>query len=124
MVAGAAIGVAILVFGVSTLRAEANSALPPPPPLPVSVIEADYDAGLAVEDLYPGIVAARRETASSRTTTRNSMRSSEVSSPPQSKRSSTTMRSRDRMPQSSALPLVGPLLSRRSRQPTSCAKTH
>ncbi|MCR9267028.1 MAG: efflux RND transporter periplasmic adaptor subunit [Alphaproteobacteria bacterium] len=63
MVAGAAIGVAILVFGVSTLRAEANSALPPPPPLPVSVIEADYDAGLAVEDLYPGLVAARRETA-------------------------------------------------------------
>ncbi|MAK64070.1 MAG: hypothetical protein CMF75_04900 [Maricaulis sp.] len=63
MVAAAAVGMAVLVFGVSSLRAEANSAPPPPPPLPVSVIEADYDAGLSVEDLYPGIVAARRETS-------------------------------------------------------------
>ncbi|WP_203292058.1 efflux RND transporter periplasmic adaptor subunit [Maricaulis parjimensis] len=63
MVAGAAIGIAVLVFGVSSLRAEANSALTPPPPMPVAVIAADYDAGLHVEDLYPGIVAARRETA-------------------------------------------------------------
>ena len=63
MVAGAAVAVAVLVFGVSSLRAEANSALSPPPPLPVSVIQADYDSAASVEDLFPGIVAARRQTS-------------------------------------------------------------
>jgi RND family efflux transporter MFP subunit len=59
----AAIGVAILVFGVSTLRAEATLQLSPPPPLPVAVVEADYASDASIEEFFPGIVAARRQSA-------------------------------------------------------------
>ena len=62
-VALAAIGVAILVFGVSTLRAEATLQVNPPPPLPVAVVEADYASDASIEEFFPGLVAARRQSA-------------------------------------------------------------
>jgi RND family efflux transporter MFP subunit len=63
MVALAAMIVTVLVFGVSTLRAEANSIASLPAPLPVSAFEADYRADARIEEFFPGIVAARRESA-------------------------------------------------------------
>lgn len=62
-VALAAIGIAILVFGVSSLRAEATLHLNPPAPLPVSVVTAVYDDNARIEELFPGLVVARRQSA-------------------------------------------------------------
>lgn len=59
----AAIGVAILVFGVSTLRAEATLQVNAPPPMPVAVVEADYASDASIEEFFPGLVAARRQSA-------------------------------------------------------------
>ena len=62
-VALAAIGVAILVFGVSALRAEATLQISAPPPLPVAVIEAEYASDASIEEFFPGLVAARRQSS-------------------------------------------------------------
>ncbi|WP_339749559.1 efflux RND transporter periplasmic adaptor subunit [uncultured Maricaulis sp.] len=62
-VALAAITVAILIFGVSTLRADATSQVTPPPPLPVAVVAADYASDASIEEFFPGMVAARRQSA-------------------------------------------------------------
>jgi len=62
-VAIAALSIALLVFGVSTLRADANAVASAPAPLPVPALEARYDAGARIEEFYPGIVSARRESA-------------------------------------------------------------
>ncbi|WP_300543189.1 efflux RND transporter periplasmic adaptor subunit [Maricaulis sp.] len=63
MVALAAAGVFALVLGVSSLRAEANSAASAPPPMPVTAVEAEYSGDHRIDEFYPGIVAARRESA-------------------------------------------------------------
>lgn len=62
-VAIAAILVAILVFGVSSLRAEARFQGSTPPPIPVSVIEATYAGDARIDESFAGLVAARRESA-------------------------------------------------------------
>ncbi|WP_417494700.1 efflux RND transporter periplasmic adaptor subunit [Maricaulis sp.] len=62
-VALAAICVAVLVFGVSTLRAEATLSVNPPAPLPVSVVAADYDSDARIEEFFPGLILARRQSA-------------------------------------------------------------
>ena len=55
--------VAVLVMGVSTLRAEATMEASPPPPLPVSVIAADYASDASIDELFPGLIVARRQSA-------------------------------------------------------------
>ncbi|MDG1416927.1 MAG: efflux RND transporter periplasmic adaptor subunit [Maricaulis sp.] len=62
-VAFASLLIAILVFGVSTLRAEATFQSAPPLPIPVSTIEADYSPAASIEEMFPGLVSARRESA-------------------------------------------------------------
>jgi len=62
-VALAALSIFLLVFVVSTLRADANAVAAPPAPMPVPAIEASYDGGARIEEFYPGLVAARRESA-------------------------------------------------------------
>jgi RND family efflux transporter MFP subunit len=59
----AAVLVAILVMGVSTLRAEARFQAPPPPPMPVAVITANYAADARIDESFAGLVAARRESS-------------------------------------------------------------
>ncbi len=59
----AAILVALMVFGVTALRAEANFTASPPAPLSVSVLRADYDPDAHIAEFFPGLVAARRESA-------------------------------------------------------------
>jgi RND family efflux transporter MFP subunit len=63
MVAIAAISVSALVFGVSTLRAEASSGFSSPPPMPVSALTADYAQDAQIDELFAGIVSARRQSA-------------------------------------------------------------
>ncbi|MEP3074438.1 efflux RND transporter periplasmic adaptor subunit [Maricaulis sp.] len=58
-----AVAIAVLVFGVSTLRADANAVAALPAPLPVSAIEAHYDGEARIEEFYPGLVSARRQSA-------------------------------------------------------------
>ena len=58
-----AVAIAVLVFGVSTLRADANAVAALPAPLPVSAIEARYDGEARIEEFYPGLVSARRQSA-------------------------------------------------------------
>lgn len=55
--------VAILVFGVSSLRAEARYQGSAPAPLPVATVEARYASDASISELYPGLVNARRESA-------------------------------------------------------------
>tara|TARA_R110000868_G_scaffold86206_2_gene241831 strand:- start:15138 stop:16280 length:1143 start_codon:yes stop_codon:yes gene_type:complete len=55
--------VAILVLSVSSLRAEATMQASTPAPLPVSVIAADYDGDARIDELFPGLVVARRQSA-------------------------------------------------------------
>lgn len=59
----AAFAIAVLVFGVSVLRADANAVAVLPAPLPVSAIEARYDDEARIEEFYPGLVSARRQSA-------------------------------------------------------------
>lgn len=63
MVALAAVTIALLVFGVSFLRADANAVLSEPAPLPVRVVQARYDSQARIDEFYPGLVSARRESA-------------------------------------------------------------
>ena len=49
------------VFGVSSWRAEANSAGSSPPPLPVAAHRVVYDDTASIEERYPGVVAAGRQ---------------------------------------------------------------
>ena len=63
MVALAALSIAVLVFGVSTLRAEATATATTPPPLPVPAITARYDDAARIDEFYPGLVSTRRESA-------------------------------------------------------------
>lgn len=58
-----AVAIAVLVFGVSTLRADANAVATLPAPLPVTAIEARYDSDARIDELYPGLVSARRQSA-------------------------------------------------------------
>ncbi|WP_300529378.1 efflux RND transporter periplasmic adaptor subunit [Maricaulis sp.] len=51
------------VFGLSALRAEANGVQSAPPPLPVSAIEVSYDENATIDEQFPGLVTARRESA-------------------------------------------------------------
>lgn len=62
-VALAAILVALLVFGVTALRAEANFTATAPAPLSVSVLTADYDPEARIAEFFPGLITARRESA-------------------------------------------------------------
>jgi RND family efflux transporter MFP subunit len=62
-VAFASLLIAILVFGVSTLRAEATFQSAAPLPIPVSTIEAVYAPAASIEEMFPGLVSARRESA-------------------------------------------------------------
>lgn len=66
--AGASVGlaaliIAILVLGISSLRAEANFQGSAPPPIPVSAVEAEYASDAQIDELFPGLVSARRESA-------------------------------------------------------------
>ena len=63
MVVMAMVMVSALVFGVSSLRAEANGVASTPPPLPVSALEVHYSTDARTEERFPGIVTARRESA-------------------------------------------------------------
>lgn len=54
MVALAAVTIALLVFGVSFLRADANAVLSEPAPLPVRVVQARYDSQARIDEFYPG----------------------------------------------------------------------
>ncbi|RKR00026.1 efflux RND transporter periplasmic adaptor subunit [Maricaulis maris] len=62
-VALAAVIVAVLVFGVTALRAEANFIASTPPPLSVSTITAHYDDDASIAEFFPGLIAARRQSA-------------------------------------------------------------
>jgi RND family efflux transporter MFP subunit len=55
--------VAILVFGVSTLRAEANFVGVAPSPIPVSTFRVAHHNDARIEELFPGLIAARRESS-------------------------------------------------------------
>jgi membrane fusion protein, multidrug efflux system len=66
--AGTAVGlaaflVAILVFGVTALRAEANYVASAPPPISVSAITATYDPDARIAEFFPGLITARRQSA-------------------------------------------------------------
>ncbi|WP_323762688.1 efflux RND transporter periplasmic adaptor subunit [Maricaulis sp.] len=62
-VALAALLVAILVFGVTALRAEANIVAAAPTPISVSVLTATHDPDASIAEFFPGLVAARRQSA-------------------------------------------------------------
>lgn len=62
-VALAALLVAILVFGVTALRAEANLVAAAPTPISVSVIAATHDPQASIAEFYPGLISARRQSA-------------------------------------------------------------
>lgn len=51
------------VFGISTLRAEATGVQSAPAPLPVSAIEVLYASNATIDEQFPGLVSARRESA-------------------------------------------------------------
>ncbi|WP_300554366.1 efflux RND transporter periplasmic adaptor subunit [Maricaulis sp.] len=51
------------VFGLSALRAEANGVQSAPPPLPVSAIEVLYANNATIDEQFPGLISARRESA-------------------------------------------------------------
>jgi RND family efflux transporter MFP subunit len=55
--------VAVLVFGVSTLRAEANFVGVAPSPIPVSTFQVTHRNDAGIEELFPGLIAARRESS-------------------------------------------------------------
>jgi len=55
--------VAVGVMGVTSLRAEANFQGSAPLPLTVMTVEAAYDTDARIEELFPGLVAARRDSA-------------------------------------------------------------
>lgn len=59
----AALAIALLVFGITTLRAEATLDPGAPPPLPVAAFEARYSGEARIEEYFAGLVAARRESA-------------------------------------------------------------
>ncbi len=59
----AALLVAILVFGVTALRAEANLVAAAPTPISVSVITASHDPQASIAEFFPGLIAARRQSA-------------------------------------------------------------
>ncbi|MFY0637209.1 efflux RND transporter periplasmic adaptor subunit [Maricaulis maris] len=68
MGAGSAVGlaailVALMVFGVTALRAEANFTAAAPAPMSVSVLRADYDPDARIAEFFPGLITARRESA-------------------------------------------------------------
>ena len=63
MVGLAALIIAVLVFGISAWRAEAVETAPAPAPLPVATVTADYASAASISELYPGLVAARRQSA-------------------------------------------------------------
>jgi RND family efflux transporter MFP subunit len=58
-----AVLLAILVFGVTALRAEAVIQADAPRPLAVSAAEIRFDPAAATREAYPGLVVARRESA-------------------------------------------------------------
>ncbi|WP_417488289.1 efflux RND transporter periplasmic adaptor subunit [Maricaulis sp.] len=62
-VALAALLVAILVFGVTALRAEANLVAAAPTPISVSVITATHDPQASIAEFFPGLISARRQSA-------------------------------------------------------------
>jgi len=55
--------VAILVFGVTALRAEANLVAAAPTPISVSVITATHDPQASIAEFFPGLISARRQSA-------------------------------------------------------------
>ena len=55
--------IAVLVMTVTSLRAEANFQGSAPLPLTVTTIEARYESDARIEELFPGLVAARRDSA-------------------------------------------------------------
>lgn len=58
-----ALGLAIGVVGISTWRADANLNQSTPPPLPVSALLVEYDGSAVIDESFPGLVSARRESA-------------------------------------------------------------
>lgn len=61
-----AVGAVVLtasVFGVSGWRAEANLAEGTPPPMPVSAHRVSYEDNTLIQERFPGVVSARRQSA-------------------------------------------------------------
>lgn len=59
-----AAGLAVSVFGVSSWRsAEANLVQSAPPPLPVAAYRVVYEENAQIDESYPGLVSARRDSA-------------------------------------------------------------
>lgn len=63
MVAVGAAVIAASVFGVSAWRAEANLAEASPAPMPVSAYRVTYEDDALIEERFPGVVSARRQSA-------------------------------------------------------------
>ena len=63
MVAVGAVVLAASVFGVSGWRAEANLAETSPPPMPVAAYRVDYQDNALIEERFPGVVSAARQSA-------------------------------------------------------------
>ncbi|MBO6796901.1 efflux RND transporter periplasmic adaptor subunit [Maricaulis sp.] len=63
MVAVGAVVLAASVFGVSGWRAEANLSETASPPMPVSAYRVAYEDAALIEERFPGVVAAARQSA-------------------------------------------------------------
>lgn len=63
IVAVGAVVLAASVFGVSGWRAEANLAEGTPPPMPVSAHRVSYEDNALIQERFPGVVSARRQSA-------------------------------------------------------------
>lgn len=61
MVAVGAVVLAASIFGVSGWRAEANLAETSPPPMPVAAYRVDYQDNALIEERFPGVVSAARQ---------------------------------------------------------------
>ncbi|MBO6728491.1 MAG: efflux RND transporter periplasmic adaptor subunit [Maricaulis sp.] len=63
IVAVSAVVLAASVFGVSGWRAEANLAEGTPPPMPVAAHRVSYEDNALIQERFPGVVSARRQSA-------------------------------------------------------------
>lgn len=59
----AAVAVSVMVFGITSLRADATAQRAGPAPLPVPVISVEQAGDAVTAEFFPGIIAARRNSA-------------------------------------------------------------